>query len=77
MLIHYELSFNLWDKAFLSACHIINRIPLKKTSIFPYEVWKVRASNISYFRVWGVSLIIRAWNLKGLSWILERSDVLL
>jgi hypothetical protein len=53
MLMHYELPFNLWGEALLSACNIINRIPLMKTGISPYEAWKGRMPNISYFKVWG------------------------
>lgn len=53
ILIHSELSFNLWGEALLTACHIINIIPLKKTGISPYELWKGRTPNIDYFRVWG------------------------
>lgn len=53
MLMHSELSFNLWGEALLSACHIMNRIPLKMTGISPYEIWKGRSPNIGYFRVWG------------------------
>src|SRR3954462_10599371 len=53
MLMHSELPFNLWGEALLSACHIMNRIPLKTTGISPYEKWKGRSPNIDYFRVWG------------------------
>ena len=53
MLMHSELPFNLWGEALLSACHIMNRIPLKTTSISPYEKWKGRPPSIGYFRVWG------------------------
>lgn len=51
MLMHFELPFDLWGEALLSACHIINKLSLKKTSISLYEVWKGRAPNICYFRV--------------------------
>ena len=53
MLMHSELPFNLWGEALLPACHLYNIIPLKKTSISPYEAWKDRKPNIEYFRVWG------------------------
>ena len=29
---------NLWGEAILSACHLQNRIPYKKTSMTPYEL---------------------------------------
>ena len=53
MLLNAELSFNLWGEALLAACHILNRIPLKKNKISPYELWKGRKPNIGYFKVWG------------------------
>ena len=31
---------NLWGEAILSACHLQNRIPYKKTGKTPYELWK-------------------------------------
>lgn len=51
MLMHFELLFNLWEEALLSACHIMNMIPLKLTGISLYEIWKGRSPNIGYFRV--------------------------
>lgn len=44
--MNYELPFNLWGEALLSACHIMNRIPLKLTGISPHEIWKGRSPNI-------------------------------
>ena len=52
-LLNAELPFNLWGEALLAACHILNRIPLKKNKISPYELWKGRKPNIGYFKVWG------------------------
>ena len=40
MLVSSEVSLNLWEEVILSACHIQNRIPYKKTSKTPYELWK-------------------------------------
>ncbi|RVW47574.1 Retrovirus-related Pol polyprotein from transposon TNT 1-94 [Vitis vinifera] len=53
MLLHAKLNFNLWGEALLTACHILNRIPMKKNEISPYELWKGRKPNIGYFKVWG------------------------
>ena len=44
---------NLWEEAILSACHIQNKIPYKKTSKKSYELWKGYAPNIAYLKVWG------------------------
>ena len=38
---------NLWDKAILSACHLQNRIPYKKTGKTPYELWKGHAPTLN------------------------------
>ena len=40
MLVSLGASLNLWGEAILSACHIQNRIPYKKTSRTPYELCK-------------------------------------
>ena len=59
MLLHAKLSFNLWGEALLIVCHVLNRIPMKKNEISPYELCKGRKPNIGYFKVWGVLLIVR------------------
>ena len=53
MLLHSKLPINLWGEALLTACHVHNRIPSKKTKISPYEAWKGRHTNLNYLRVWG------------------------
>ena len=53
MLMHVKLPTNLWGEALLTACHVHNRIPSKKTKTSPYEIWKGRKPNLSYLRVWG------------------------
>ena len=44
---------NLCGEAILSAFHIQNRIPYKKTGKTLYELWKGYALNITYLKVWG------------------------
>ncbi|GJW75361.1 retrovirus-related pol polyprotein from transposon TNT 1-94 [Tanacetum coccineum] len=53
MLVSANLPKNLWGEALLTACHVSNRIIAKKLKVSPYEIWKGRKPNISYFRVWG------------------------
>ncbi|KAJ9684091.1 hypothetical protein PVL29_016537 [Vitis rotundifolia] len=53
MLVSSGAPLNLWGEAILSACHIQNRIPYKKTSKTLYELWKGYAPNIAYLKVWG------------------------
>ena len=51
MLVSSGAPLNLWGKAILSACHIQNRIPYKKTTKTPYELKKGYAPNIAYLKV--------------------------
>ena len=53
MLLNAKLRFSLWGEAILAACYNLNRIPLKKSMISPYEIWKGRKPNIGYSKVWG------------------------
>ncbi|GJW79213.1 RNA-directed DNA polymerase, eukaryota [Tanacetum coccineum] len=53
MLVSANLPKNLWGEALLTSCHVSNRIITKKLKVSPYEIWKGRKPNISYFRVWG------------------------
>ena len=51
MLLNAKLRFSLWGEAILATCYILNRIPLKKSMISPYEIWKGRKPNSGYFKV--------------------------
>lgn len=53
MLVNAKLPSNLWGEALLTACHLHNRIPSRKSKVSPYELWKKRKPNLSYVRVWG------------------------
>ena len=53
MLVSSRAPLNLWRKVILSACHIQNRIPYKKTSKTSYELWKGYAPNTAYLKMWG------------------------
>ena len=59
MLLESSLSKGFWAKVVNTACYIQNRIFLrpiiKKT---PYELWKGRKSNISYFHIFGSEYFI-------------------
>ena len=52
MLVSSGASLNLWGEAIISTCHIQNRIPYKKISKTPYELWKGYTPNIGYLKVW-------------------------
>ena len=51
LLVSASTLNNLWGEAILSTCHLQNRIPYKKTSKTPYELWKGHAPNLKYLKV--------------------------
>ncbi|KAJ9536248.1 hypothetical protein OSB04_un000581 [Centaurea solstitialis] len=53
MLNQSGLPTNLWGEALLTACYIHNRITSRVIPTSPYELWKGRKPDLSYFRVWG------------------------
>ena len=45
LLLHAKLNFNLWGEALLIVCYILNRIPMKKNEISPYELLITKKKN--------------------------------
>ena len=59
MLVNSGLSNGFWGEAMLTACHILNRVPHKKSKVTPHELWNNRKPNLSYLKVWGCRAIVR------------------
>ncbi|KAK1407693.1 hypothetical protein QVD17_39315 [Tagetes erecta] len=59
MLSYSGLSEGFWGEAMLTACHLLNRIPNKRTKVTSYELWCKKAPNLSYLRVWGCRAVVR------------------
>ncbi|KAL0361366.1 UNVERIFIED_CONTAM: Retrovirus-related Pol polyprotein from transposon TNT 1-94 [Sesamum radiatum] len=53
LLLTSGLPKYLWGEALNTACHILNRVPLKRNTSTPFELWKGRKPSLKYFRVWG------------------------
>ncbi|KAL0449328.1 UNVERIFIED_CONTAM: Retrovirus-related Pol polyprotein from transposon TNT 1-94 [Sesamum latifolium] len=53
LLLTSGLPKYLWGEALNTACHILNRVPLKHNTSTPFESWKGRKPSLKYFRVWG------------------------
>ena len=52
MLYENNLSTYFWAKAVNSSCYILNRVFIKPSlDKTPYELWKNKKPNISYFKV--------------------------
>jgi hypothetical protein len=37
----------------LTACHVLNRVPIKNKEITPFKEWEKKRVNLSYLRTWG------------------------
>jgi hypothetical protein len=48
-----------WGEILLTVCYVLNRIPNSKSLISPYELWKNKKPNVSYFKVWGCLAYVR------------------
>ena len=51
LLVSASTPNNLWGEAMLSACHLQNRIPYKKTGKTPNKLWKCHIPNLKYLKV--------------------------
>ena len=51
MLSNSGLSQGFWGEALLTACHILNRVPNKRSKNTPYELWNKKKPNLNYLRV--------------------------
>jgi hypothetical protein len=53
MLDTSELCKEWWGETILTACHVLNRVPIKNKEITPFEKWEKKRVNLSYLRTWG------------------------
>jgi hypothetical protein len=37
----------------LTACHVLNRVPVKNKEVTPFEEWEKKRLTLSYLRTWG------------------------
>ena len=64
MLIKSSAPLNLWGEAILTACHVLNKVPHKKTKLTPFELWKGHKPNLRYFKVWGCLAFVKLTDPK-------------
>jgi transposase InsO family protein len=53
MLDTTGLSKEWWGEVILTACHVLNKVPMKDKEITPFEEWEKKRLNLSYLRTWG------------------------
>ena len=51
MLIESNAPLHFWGKTILTTCHILVRVPHKKSHITPFEIWKGQVPNLRYLKV--------------------------
>ena len=47
------LPWEWWGEAMLTACHTLNRVPMKNKEKTPFEEWENKRLTLSYLRTWG------------------------
>ena len=53
MMSFSKLLISLWRYALETTSRVLNVLPRKSVASTPYEIWKGKKPNFSYFRVWG------------------------
>ena len=53
MMSFSKLPISLWGYALETAARVLNVLPSKSVAYTPYEIWKGKKPDFSYFRVWG------------------------
>ena len=64
MLIESSAPLHFRSEATLTTCHILNRVPHKKSHTTPFETWKWRKPNLGYLRLWGCLAYVRLTDSK-------------
>ena len=53
MMSFSKLPISLWGYALETAARVLNVLPRKFVTSTPYEIWRGKKLEFSYFRVWG------------------------
>ena len=64
MLIESGAPLYFWGEVILTTCHVLNRVPYKKSHTTSFEVWKGHKPNLKYLRVGGCLTYVRLTHPK-------------
>ncbi|GKC34303.1 retrotransposon protein, putative, ty1-copia subclass [Tanacetum coccineum] len=53
------LLLSFWGYALETAAHILNRVPTKKVSKTPFEMWKGKRPSLGHIKIWGCEVFVR------------------
>jgi len=74
MLLDHSLPNHFWAEGVSTACHILNRCLIRPILKNPYELWKGKRPNISYFHPFGSKCFIHNNGKDNLGKFDPRSD---
>ena len=64
MLIDSSAPLHFLGEAILTTCHVLNRVPHKKSYTTPFEMWKGHKPNLGYLREWSCLAYVRLTDPK-------------
>ena len=59
MMSRATLPIRFWGYALETAAHILNRVPTKKVSKTPFEMWKGKRPSLGHIKIWGCEVFVR------------------
>ena len=59
MMSRASLPITFWGYALETAAHILNRVPTKKVSKTPFEIWSGKAPSLKHIKIWGCEAFVK------------------
>ena len=59
MMSRTELPISFWGFTLLTTIFVLNRVPNKLFTQTPYEIWKRKKLNLSFFNIWGCEAYVK------------------
>ena len=59
MMSRASLPITFWGYALETAAHILNRVPTKKVSKTPFEMWSEKVPSLKHIKIWGCEAFIK------------------
>ena len=66
MMSFSKLLISFWGYALETAACVLNVLPIKSIASTPYEIWKGKKMDFSYFRVWGCPTHVKKYDTDKL-----------
>ena len=66
MMSFSKLLISLWGYALETVACVLNVLPSKSVASTPYEIWKGKKPDFSYFRVWGCLVHVKKHDIDKL-----------